>query len=115
VGQTRIQTTGLFAPAPASAGILTSAHADTTSPAGPSALADIPDVDHGAVTAAVTATAYSSVSVTRSCAPATVLVAVFFITAATILGIEWVILGSRQDCFWFGLIIFRPKQVRSRC
>jgi len=94
-----------FAPAPASARVSASAHADTTSPAGPAALAAVPSADFNAATAAVTATAHSSVSVTRACAPATVLVAVFFILAGIILGFEWIILGSRQVCFGFGLII----------
>jgi len=40
---------------------------------------------------------------------------VFFITAAIVLGFEWVIIGSRHVCFEFGLIILRPKHVRFIC
>jgi len=102
-------------PLPLPLAFLPSTHADTTSPAVPAALAAVPSADFDAATAGVTSAAHSSVSVTRACAPATVLVAVFFITAAIILGFEWVILGSRHVCFGFGLIILRHKQVRFRC
>jgi len=103
-----------FAPAPAPARDPASAHADTTPPAGPAALAAVPAADSDAAAAAVAAAAYSTVWVTGAFAPSTVLVEVFFITAAIIVGFEWVILGTRQFCFGFGFIIFRPLKLHFR-